>query len=96
MIYEYDAKGSTREAVRVYKENKDKIGDVQYAIMKMIEGEPVLSLYDVCGNELRIISGLASGYGGEGPHGLLWVLRDAGFEIKDQFIYENETFNIKR
>lgn len=96
MIYEYDAKGSTKEAVKIYKENKNRIGEIQSANMRIIDDEPVLSLYDVCEDELRIVSGLASGYGGEGPHGLLWILRDAGFEIKDQFIYENETFNIKK
>lgn len=94
MIYEYNAQGSTKEAVRIYKENKNKLGVIQCANMRIIEDEPVLSLYDVCGDELRIVSGVSSGYGGEGPHGLLWILRDAGFEVEEQYIYENEIIDI--
>ena len=34
------------------------------------------------GNELRIVSGIPSGYNGEGPRGVLLILRDAGFEVE--------------
>ena len=47
-------------------------------------------------NELRIISGIISGYNGEGPRGVLEILRDAGFEVKERFIYENATFSIEK
>lgn len=57
MIYEYDANGCTKDAVRIYKENKDKIGDIESATMKIIEEEPVLTLYDACGEGISIVSG---------------------------------------
>lgn len=47
-------------------------------------------------NELRIISEIISGYNGEGPRGVLMILRDAGFEVKERFIYENATFSIEK
>lgn len=92
MIYEYDAHGITRTAVSLYKENKNKIGEIYKATMTIKNARPVLSLYDMGENELRIISG----YNDEGPRGVLKILRDAGFEVKERFIYENATFSIEK
>ena len=96
MIYEYDAHGITRTAVSLYKENKNKIGEIYKATMTIKNARPVLSLYDMGENELRIISGIISGYNGECPRGVLEILRDAGFEVKERFIYENATFSIEK
>lgn len=95
MIFKYDAKGCTKDAIQIYKENKNRIGEICKATMT-IKDESILSLYDKEENELRIISGLDSGYGGEGPHGLLWVLRDAGFIVREQFVFEQNVFTIKK
>lgn len=92
MIYEYDAHGITRTAVSLYKENKNKIGEIYKATMTIKNARPVLSLYDMGENELRIISG----YNDEGPRGVLKILRDAGFEVKERFIYENAIFSIEK
>lgn len=96
MIYEYNAHGITRTAVNLYRENRNKIGEICKAIMAIKNARSVLSLYDRAGNELRIVSGIPSGYNGEGPRGVLLILRDAGFEVEERFIYENATFNIEK
>ena len=33
---------------------------------------------------------------GNEPRGVLLILRDAGFEVEERFIYENATFNIEK
>lgn len=96
MIYEYDAQGSTIEAIRYYKKNKDKIGYIFKVVLEVEEEEPILSLYDDEGEGIRIISGLSSMYGNAGVHGLIWILNDAGINVDETFIYKNKTFNITR
>ena len=46
------------------------------------------------GNTLTIVSGLSSGYWGEGPSGTLEVLKDAGFQVEREFIEDHASFDI--
>lgn len=96
MTYEYDAHGITSEGLKLYYSNKEKLGVIVRAIMDRENGESVLSLYDENEDCLRIVSGVTAGYNGEGPHGAIEILRDAGFDIKDNYVFKYESFCISK
>jgi hypothetical protein len=65
--------------------NRHRLGTIVAAGMRdLMEpvrpdgGHDYLRLYDDAGRVLAL-SGCTAGYGGEGPHGTLWVLRLSGF-----------------
>lgn len=62
--------------------------------MDRANSESVMSLYDENENCLRIVSGVTDGYNGKGPHGAIEILRDAGFDIKDNYVFKHESFCI--
>lgn len=96
MTYEYNAHGITRDGIKIYNNNKNKLGNITRAVMQTINGESVFSLYDENQDCLRIISGVNSGYNGEGPHGTLTILRDSGFSIEDDYIFRHDSFDLSK
>lgn len=96
MNYRYDGQGLTSEAVDFYFKNKGKMMEIIQAKMTGNVGSVTyeLTLLDIQGNVMKFPSGLSAGYRGEGPSGTLEILRDAGFDINEDFITSNVSFSI--
>ena len=87
---------TTAEGLYAYYANKSILGEIVRAKM-LGNKEKVayeLTLFDNMGNTLTIVSGLSSGYWGEGPSGTLEVLKDAGFQVEREFIEDHASFDI--
>jgi len=75
----------TAGSLAFWKQNRHKIGPIVRAVMRA-EAEPdgyYLRLIDENANEMWF-GGLNAGYSGEGPHGTLTVLVEAGFGNEDK------------
>lgn len=87
---------TTSAGISAYYANKPMLGEIVRAKMLGNKGKVAyeLTLFDEYGNTLTIVSGLTSGYWGEGPSGTLEVLEDAGFQVGRSFIEEHISFDI--
>lgn len=83
---------------KFYNRFKDGFGNVVKAKMEGCSG-PVyykLTLTNDRGEEMIINDGLSAGYAGAGSNGTIRVLKSAGFDIEDSFVYNNESFEIQK
>ena len=88
---------TTGDGLSIYKRYKEAFGNIVKAQMK---SNPFyeLRLYNESGDEMVFQRCFAAGFSGEGPRGTYFVLKDAGFEITEEFIQslENENFEIAK
>ena len=80
-----DGNGVTRDSVRFFRDNRDRLGPIVSAAVRFPGfGDPfdpyLLVLRDAAGNEMRL-SGCTTGYAGEGPRATLQILVDEGFPV---------------
>lgn len=87
---------TTSAGINAYYANKPMLGEIVRAKMLGDKRKAAyeLTLFDDFGSTLTIVSGLTSGYWGEGPSGTLEVLEDAGFQVGRSFIEEHISFDI--
>ncbi len=97
-IIKSDLAGYTNKCEAFYKRFKDGFGNVVKATMEG-NSDPVnyrLSLTNDKGEEMILESGLTAGYHGAGSNATVRVLKSAGFNITDEFVYENTSFEIHK
>lgn len=78
-----DGSGVTRDSVRFFRDNRERLGPIVSAAVRFPGfGDPfdpyLLVLRDDAGNEMRL-SGCTTGYAGEGPRATMQILVDEGF-----------------
>lgn len=85
--------GITDIGKKFYNTYKESIGNIKQA--KMFNGEDLLLLSS---SYIMKLSGLSSGeqHGNIGYDGLLYVLKDAGFDISDESVIDKENFSIEK
>lgn len=88
--------GVTNEGIKFYENSKDLFGEFVSAemIANKMRVEYKLILTDDEGETMVFDGCLSSGYSGEGSRGTLKILKDAGFNVSEDFIQENENFKI--
>lgn len=89
---------STSGCIKFFEDNKADFDIFIKAKMKghKKEIEYELTLTDLNNDEMIIVGGLTSGYGGEGPHGTIEVLKSAGFDFGNELVYNNISFEIEK
>lgn len=94
---EFNNSCATYRAVDIFKRYKDAFGNVTLAEMKSdSKGNYEFILTNDQKEQLIFNGECTSGYLGEGPNGTLKILKMAGFNIQDNFVYENNSFSIKK
>lgn len=88
--------GVTNKGIKFYENSKNLFGKFVCAemIANKMRVEYKLILTDDEGQIMVFEGCLSSGYLGEGSRGTLRILKDAGFNITENFIQENENFKI--
>lgn len=97
MYYRINAGGISEEAIRSYRFHKKRMGEMIRAKMTAVKNAPhELTLFDIAGNTLTIVSGITSGTYGTGSRGTFEILVDAGFWVSPSFVIEHSDFDIGR
>lgn len=93
-----DKTGYTNEAERFFNCYSNGFGNIVNAMMESSNTsvEYKLILTNDQGEKMIFEGGLTCGYKGEGSNATIRVLRKAGFDIEDEFVYKNQAFNINR
>jgi len=74
-VFRQERAGITELSKRYVNEHLAEIGEVEQ--VKIYVDEQGDYITEIVGSEgVIIVDGFSWGYGGEGPHGLLWLLRD--------------------
>lgn len=89
---------TTREAIEFYERYKDEFGEVIEAEMIADSNKVkyILILTNNSDEKMVFLSGLTSGYLGEGCRGTQKVLNMAGFDVSGKFISNNISFIISK
>jgi len=75
--------GVTEESKKFVEKHLKYVGKPSKVILKYDKHHEEFHTI-ICGTECAIdVDGFAWGYGGEGPHGLLWLLHKLGMTIHD-------------
>lgn len=93
----YDAHGMTSKRLDWYYVNKNKLGNILSARMevdKEIRNYNLIFLDD-SGNSMVIMSEVLSRYEEDDVREVFDVLKDAGFNVTEDFVRNNATFTIK-
>ncbi len=90
--------GDTYKAEEFYKSTKNLFKE--FVSAEMIGSKNTanynLTLTDKYGGKIIFLSGVTSGYSGNGPEATISILKDAGFEFQNSFIEENINFNLEK
>ena len=99
-------RGDPRVSEAFFCYQRFRFGEFSMATMRHLDDRPRLRLYDNRGQVLEL-SGVASGYRGQGARGTVWVLRMAGFPDElhkgnkltrlESFVYDekNRSFSLR-
>jgi hypothetical protein len=95
-IIKSDLAGYTNKCEAFYERFKDGFGNVVKATMEGSSDKVnfKLTLTNNIGEEMIIESGLTAGYQGAGSNATIRVLKSAGFDIEDEFVYRYVSFEI--
>ena len=94
MIFETGEGLAARVAVSYYEENENSIGIIERAVMRREDEKSILQLIDENGDSLEIAFGVSAGCFGAGAYATLEILRKAGFDVDEKFIFINESFEL--
>ena len=89
---EFNNACATHFAVETFEKYKEAFGSVVSAEMKSDK----FTLTNDKGEKIWFAGECTAGYVGEGPNGTYRILKMAGFDIKEEFIYENSSFSLKK
>jgi hypothetical protein len=93
-----DLTGYTNVCEDFFDRFKDGFGNVKKAVMEG-SSSPVkykLTLTNEKGEEMIIEDGLTAGYHGAGSNATIRILKGAGFDIEDEFVYRHVSFEIHK
>lgn len=93
VIDQDENKGITNIGKEFYIKHNDDCGNIKQA--RMFNGETLILISD---NRIMKLSGFSSGaqHGNVGFEGLLYVLKDAGFDVSDQSKIDKENFTLNK
>ena len=89
---------ATNDGIELYERFKGVFGEAIRAQMRCTSGyhDYELTLFNSDDDEMIFRGCFSAGYPGEGPRGTCRVLKDAGFDITDEFIKNHECFDIHK
>jgi hypothetical protein len=98
MDIKLNSQGVTSKCKELYYQNKDKLPNIVRAQLhkKFLTGEPMLTFYSDNGDSLSIIGGFTGGYKGDGPASTYEVMKDAGFDVTEEYITKHKSFDLTK
>lgn len=95
-LFRQERAGITELSKKYVDEHLPEIGEVKYVLIYVEDNGDYIT--EIRGSEgMIVVDGFSWGYGGEGPHGLLWLLRDKlGGEGDDISIQEIASIFLKQ
>jgi len=81
--------GITERSKKAFISNRKELGKVRKVIMRYStkRGDYVTTVVGEKG--VLLLDGFSTGYGGEGPHGLIWLLEQGGIAVNGEYFGRN-------
>lgn len=89
---------NTDKAMKFYEKYKDSFGEIVKAEMES-NPEKIKYNFILTNNDEEIMEfagGLTAGYDGKGPNRTQEILREAGFDIEEDFVVKNASFKLEK
>ena len=72
-----------------------ELGEIKKVVVKNLVTNPVDTETIVVGSEAHLhLDGFSMGYRGEGPHGMIWLLKELNIPFSDEDVFKRQTEDV--